>query len=76
MIELIWKKYDANENGKLHLQEAKPYIKKYLADEMDMPDAQSDMIDETWLELDEDGTGSVTREEFKTWLKGIWDLKQ
>ena len=39
MIELIWKKYDANENGKLHLQEAKPYIKRYLADEMDMPDA-------------------------------------
>ena len=39
MIELIWKKYDANENGKLHLQEAKPYIKKYLADEMEMPNA-------------------------------------
>jgi hypothetical protein len=33
------------------------------------------MIDETWLELDEDGTGSVSKELFKTWLKGIWDLK-
>ena len=43
---------------------------------MEIANAASDMIDETWLELDEDSVGFVTKEKMKTWLRGVWDLKQ
>ena len=76
MVELIWQKYDGNSDGKLHFHEAKPYIRRYLAEEMDLANAASDTIDETWLELDEDGVGHVTKDKMRTWLKGVWDLKQ
>ena len=75
MVEQIWAKYDLDGDEKLNFIEAKPYIKNYCTDEMEMENTGNELIEETWNEIDENSNGFVTKEDMLNFLKRVWDEK-
>ena len=76
MVEQIWSKYDLDGDGKLNLLEAKPYLKRYCGDELEMATVSNDFIEDTWLELDEDSKSSISKENMFNFLQRVWEEKQ
>ena len=75
MVEQIWTKYDMNGDGKLTLNEAKPFLRNYCKDELEMDDAKEAFLEETWKELDEDMKGYATKDDMNNFLLAAWELK-
>ena len=75
MVETIFRKYDTKKEGLLSLELAKPFLKRYCKDEMEMDDVGNDFLEETWFELDEDKKGHCTKEDMMTFLQTAWDVK-
>ena len=74
LVEKIFQKYDTDSDNKLFLDDAKPFIKQFCKDEMEM-NAGKDMIEDTWMEMDEEQKGFVEREDIMKYLQAQWDLK-
>ena len=68
-------KYDVDGAGKLSLNEAKPFLRQYCRDEMEMDDAKEAFLEETWTEIDEDMKGYATKDDMKNFLQAAWELK-
>ena len=75
MVELIFSKYDTANEGTLTLEKAKPFLKRWCKDEMEMDEVGNDFLEETWFELDEEKKGHCTKEEMTAFLQSAWDLK-
>ena len=75
MVEQIFAKYDLDGDNKLVLNEAKPYVKKFVQAEFEMEDVGEDFIQETYAEIDESSAGYITRETMLAHLKRTWDNK-
>ena len=75
MVEQIWAKYDLDDDGKLSLNEIKPYIKRFVQEEFEMDDVGDEFIEETYAEIDELSVGHVTKETMLAHLKRTWETK-
>ena len=62
MVEQIWAKYDLDGDGRLVMNEAKAYVKKFVQEEFEMDDVGDDFVDETYAEIDETNVGFITKE--------------
>ena len=75
LVDKIFSKYDTDEDNKLFLDDAMPFIKRFCKDEMEMDEVGKDFIEETWAEIDEEQKGFVEREDMMKYLQAQWELK-
>ena len=75
LVDKIFSKYDTDEDNKLFLDDAMPFIKRFCKDEMEMDEVGKDFIEETWAEIDEEQKGFVEREDMMRYLQAQWELK-
>ena len=59
----------------MFLDDAKPFIKQFCKDEMEMDNVGKDLIEDTWAEIDEESKGFLEREDVMKYLQAQWDLK-
>ena len=69
-VEEIWKKFDTNNNGSLDRSEGKAFLQQELETMTGQPPTDEE-IERNFNIIDEDGNGTLDKEEVLKFLKGF-----